>query len=174
VGLLSRHPAIARCLPGAECLGPTSDGKHSGKVSTKVGPFQASFEGEADVRYDDSGKTVALKGKGVDRKGASRDKMTMDCALVPVANTTEVTVNADVQLSGAIAQFGRSGLIAEVANVLVADFVRNAEQQLALIGDEEVAVGATAHRNAPKPISGGSLLLTVLKSWFRSLFGRAA
>jgi carbon monoxide dehydrogenase subunit G len=62
-------PDVAACLPGAEYLGAKEDGRHAGKVSAKVGPFQASFEGEADVRYDEAAKSVALEGKGVDRKG---------------------------------------------------------------------------------------------------------
>jgi uncharacterized protein len=38
-------PRVAGCLPGAEYVGSQEDGRHLGKVSAKVGPFQASFEG---------------------------------------------------------------------------------------------------------------------------------
>src|SRR6201999_3481138 len=123
-------PAIAACLPGAEYLGAKDDGSISGKVSAKVGPFQASFEGEAKGKYDEDAKKVEFDGKGVDRKGASRGKMSMLCTLVPEGNATRVDVTADVQLSGSIAQFGRTGLITEIANQLVAEFVRNAETEL--------------------------------------------
>ncbi|MBS7699695.1 MULTISPECIES: SRPBCC family protein [unclassified Chelatococcus] len=184
-------PGVARCLPGAEYLGPKEDGKHTGKVSSKIGPFQASFEGEADVVYDDIAKSVHVEGKGVDKKGASRGKMIMDCRLFAEGDKTKVVVDADVQLSGAIAQFGRTGIINEVANVLVADFVRNAEAELA----EGAAPGEAVHttREAPlaratgatsgaaatapaaaKPISGFGLILSVLKSWLASLFVRRA
>ncbi|MBN9022843.1 MAG: SRPBCC family protein, partial [Rhizobiales bacterium] len=117
-------PALAECLPGAEYLGPTDDGRHSGRLTSKIGPFQASFAGEAEVRYDEAARTIALDGKGVDKKGNSRGKMTMVCKVGSAPGGTAVTAESDVQLSGAIAQFGRTGIITEVANVLVADFVR--------------------------------------------------
>ena len=165
-------PSVARCLPGAEYLGTGEGGKHSGKVSAKVGPFQASFEGEADVRYDEASKTIAFEGKGVDRKGASRGKMTMDCVLAELPGATRITVAADVQLSGTIAQFGRTGLITEIANVLVADFVRNAEQELAArASPPDGASGPSeALPAAAMPIGGITLLLMSLKAWLRSLF----
>ncbi|MBS7707151.1 SRPBCC family protein [Chelatococcus asaccharovorans] len=183
-------PNVARCLPGAEYLGPKEGGKHTGKVSSKIGPFQASFEGEADVVYDDDAKSVHVEGKGVDKKGASRGKMIMDCRLFAEEDKTKVVVDADVQLSGAIAQFGRTGIITEVANVLIADFVRNAEAALAADNTADMAAAPTpasaqepetARGAAPssaqtvaKPISGFGLMVAVLKSWLASLFGRRA
>jgi uncharacterized protein len=180
-------PSVAACLPGAEYLGTKDDGSISGKVSAKVGPFQASFEGEAKVNYDEDAKKVAFEGKGVDRKGASRGKMSMLCALVPEGNATRVDVRADVQLSGTIAQFGRTGLIAEIANQLVGEFVKNVEAELgarsalAVAGDDAQA-DSPARSLAPSPPGSGavvplnttSLLVAALKGWFRSLFKKAA
>ena len=179
-------PKVASCLPGAEYLGEKGEGKHAGKVSSKIGPFSASFEGEADVSYNEADKIIHAEGKGVDKKGASRGKMVMDCRLEEVGTSTKVMVNADIQLSGTIAQFGRTGLLTEIANVLVADFVRNAEAQLvpAAASEPTSACGPSASTaSAPaapaaavhKPIGGVSLLLMALKSWLRNLFaGRAA
>jgi uncharacterized protein len=168
-------PDVAACLPGAEYLGAKGDGRHAGKVSAKVGPFQASFEGEANVRYDEAAKSVALEGKGVDRKGASRGKMTMACTLQQAGAGTSIIVDSDVQLSGSIAQFGRTGLITEIANALVADFVANAEAAMgaraapAAVGEVERAVN-----DAPvaRPIGGLVLLLTAFRGLFKSLFRR--
>jgi carbon monoxide dehydrogenase subunit G len=169
---------VAACLPGAEYIGPKDDGRHAGKVSAKVGPFQASFEGEADVRYDEAAKSVALEGKGVDRKGASRGKMTMVCALQESGAGTAIVVDSDVQLSGTIAQFGRTGLITEIANALVASFVTNAE---AAIGARGTAVASEpdvpASPSAPpaaKPIGAIALLMLALRGLFKSLFHRTA
>ena len=184
-------PALAECLPGAEYLGPTEDGKHSGKLTSKIGPFQASFAGEANVSYDEDARTISLDGKGVDKKGNSRGKMTMVCKVTPADGGTAVTAESDVQLSGAIAQFGRTGIITEVANVLVADFVRNVEARInaaaavapapAAAGDAAEASASpdpvapvTPSRSAPppsKPIGGFRLFFLALKGWFRSLFG---
>ncbi len=40
-------PAVARCMPGAELTEDKGDGLYAGKVKAKLGPFGASFEGEA-------------------------------------------------------------------------------------------------------------------------------
>jgi uncharacterized protein len=171
-------PKVAACLPGAEYIGAKEQGQHLGKVSAKVGPFQASFEGEADVRYDEQKKSVALEGKGVDRKGASRGKMMMSCALQSSGAATGIVVDSDIQLSGTIAQFGRTGLIAEVANVLVADFVHNAEAAMGSSHSSMPDADGDAKAEAPsttppvaKPISGFALLVMsirgVIRSWFK-------
>jgi uncharacterized protein len=171
-------PKVASCLPGAEYIGAKEQGQHLGKVSAKVGPFQASFEGQAAVRYDEEKKSVALDGKGVDRKGASRGKMMMSCALQPSGNATGIVVDSDIQLSGTIAQFGRTGLIAEVANVLVADFVHNAEAAMGSNRSSMPDADGDAVTEAPsataavaKPISGFALLVMsirgVIRSWFK-------
>lgn len=163
-------PKVAACLPGAEYLGPAGDNAHKGRVSVKVGPFQANFEGDAQVTYQEEAKAVRLDGKGVDRKGASRGRMVMDCRLTGQGAATRVDVEADVQLSGSIAQFGRTGLIKEVANVLTADFVRNAEAALAAeppAGPAPVPTVAEA-----RPIRGLALLLAALRAWIRRLFAR--
>lgn len=187
-------PALARCLPGAEYVGPRDDGRHAGKVSSKVGPFQTSFEGDADISYDEAIHAITLEGKGVDRKGNSRGKLAMTCRLETAgAASTRVAVDSDVQLSGAIAQFGRTGIIAEIANVLIADFVRNVEATIpsapasspasvASTPQDEAGAeaAATAPRTAPaplpvsKPVGGFRLVLLALKGWLRSRLGREA
>jgi uncharacterized protein len=173
-------PRVAGCLPGAEYVGSNEDGRHLGKVSARVGPFQASFEGEATVRYDDDTKSVALEGRGVDRKGASRGKMSMNCLLLPSGDLTGVVVDSDIQLSGTIAQFGRTGLITEVANALVADFVGNAEAELASVHsttpgvDSDVAAKPpAANTNAGRPLGGFALLRLLIKGLFRPWFRRS-
>lgn len=177
-------PSVAACLPGAEYLGTKEDGAINGKVSAKVGPFQASFEGEARVKYDDDAKKVEFEGKGVDRKGASRGKMSMVCDVVPEGNSTRVIVVANVQLSGSIAQFGRTGLLMEIANQLVGEFARNAESEIARRntpsslgvpgpGGASTAVLLIASP-APKPLSAASLLVAALKAWVGSFFKKTA
>jgi len=161
-------PQVAACLPGAEYLGAGENGRHLGKVSAKLGPFQASFEGEAELRYDEERKSVVLDGKGVDRKGASRGKMTMACTLQRSGAATAVVVDSDVQLSGSIAQFGRTGLITEIANVLISDFVSNAE---AVLQARHTATAAPRPA-AAQPIGSFALALAALRAWLKARFSR--
>lgn len=165
-------PTVAGCLPGAEYDGLGDDGKHNGKMSMKVGPFQTSFVGVADVTYDDATHEINLSGKGVDKKGSSRGKMSMVCTLEANGASTKASVDADVHLSGSIAQIGRTGIIEEIANLLVADFVRNVEAALAV--PESVDVNDENKKPSPMPasgsVSGFGLLMRALKAWVGSIF----
>ena len=162
-------PVVAACLPGAEYMGPKGEGRHGGRVSSKIGPFQASFEGEAAVAYDELAHSIFVDGKGLDRKGGSRGRMTMKCVLTPAGEATAIAVDSDVQLSGAIAQFGRTGIIAEIANAMVAEFVRNVETKI------PPAAGPTAvdpsPAAAPSPLSGWRLFVLAFRSALRRIVG---
>ncbi|MCL1598516.1 MAG: SRPBCC family protein [Actinomycetia bacterium] len=114
---------LARCLPGAELTSDNGDGTYDGRVSVKLGPISASFEGAATVSFDDSTHTVKIKGRGVDRSGGSQGQVVVDVRMVETGSgVTDVTIDAKVTLAGPIAQFGRTGLVNEVSRRLIDDF----------------------------------------------------
>jgi carbon monoxide dehydrogenase subunit G len=160
-------PAVARCLPGAELLEDKGDGVYRGKVKVKLGPFGANFEGEAKVTADPGMQSGHVEGKGVDRRGGSRTRMVMDYRLQPAGAGTEVSVDADVMLAGAIAQFGRTSLMEETANILVQDFVRALEAQLA--AGAEGAAAPPAEATPPPEIRASALGLRALWAWLKAL-----
>lgn len=174
-------PEIARCMPGAELIEDKGDGNYLGRVGIKLGPFNASFEGEAKVKVDAETHTGHVEGKGMDKRGGSRSKLVMDYSLSEGGGLTAVDIKADLQLSGPVAQFGRTGVITETANVLIAQFARNIEQKLApaeveTAEAEPVAKAEHEAKPAPAPanqISVGTLLGALISSFFRRLFGRA-
>jgi uncharacterized protein len=164
-------PAVARCMPGAELLEDKGDGLYAGKVKARLGPFGATFEGEAKVTADAAAHSGHVEGKGVDKRGGSRTRMMMDYRLQPAGDGTEVSVDADVTLAGAIAQVGRTGLIQETANILVQDFVAALERELAPAAQSapaEAPSPAAAKTDAPE-IRGGSLGLRALWAWLKSV-----
>ena len=182
-------PAVARCMPGAELTEDKGDGLYAGRVKARLGPFGASFEGEAKVTSDETQRCGHVEGKGVDKRGGSRTRMVMDYRLAEVAGGTEVSVDAGVTLTGAIAQFGRTSLMQETANILVRDFAGALEAQLAPGAATPAAeaqpepeppdVPAAAPRQAPGPaadavpgpreIRAGSVGLRGLWAWLKSL-----
>jgi len=167
-------PSVTLCLPGAEYLGQSEDGKHQGKISMSVGPFQSNFSGAAEVLYDDAGYIIKMSGKGVDKKGSSRGKMKMVCYLSDNGPLTTISVDVEIQLSGAIAQIGRTGIIKDIANVLVVDFVKNTETALNLNNNpsqSDQASVTTSSNATAAPISSFGLIIRSLKGWFRRLFG---
>lgn len=159
-------PAVTQCLPGMQYLGSRDHGQHAGRVTMKVGPFQATFDGEGQVAFNEAEHSAHIEGKGVDRKGGSRSKLVMDCRLVGEgADRARIYVDADVQLSGAIAQFGRTGLMLEVANLFVQEFAKTMEQRLA------AATPGAAEQVRPSELKGLRLFFSGLMAWIRKLFG---
>lgn len=159
-------PSVAECLPGAELTEDRGDGTYAGKVSVKLGPMAANFEGEATVTPDEAAKSGMIDGKGADRRGGSRGQVKVQYRLEEADGGTRVSIEADVTLSGAAAQFGRTGLISEMSNRLIGDFVSCVEGKLAAETPEEAAEVKAAD------VNGFTLFLESLIAWLKRLFGR--
>lgn len=159
-------PSVAQCLPGAELLGQSDDGSYEGKLSVKLGPMAASFEGKATVSPDPESRSAVIDGKGVDRSGGSRGQVKVSYRIVPEGTGSKVGIDADVTLSGPVAQFGRTGLINEMSKRLIGEFVQCLEGKL---GAETASEASTIEAGE---VQGISLFFASLWSWFTGLFGR--
>lgn len=164
--LFQNVPELASCLPGAELTEDKGDNTYAGKVSVKLGPMTAVFEGEAKVESDSASRSGSVKGKGVDRKGGSVGQVMVQYALEPFEGGTRVTVDADVILSGAAAQFGRTGLIKEMSRRLIGTFVECLEAKL------EAETAEEASKIQAAEVKGFSLFLKSLISWIGNIFKR--
>src|SRR5262249_10834213 len=105
--------------------------------------------------------------------GGSRSRLVLDYRLEDLGDSTRVKVDAEVTLSGPIAQFGRTGLIRETSNILVRDFVKNLETHLAATTPVAAPTPTAPAPPAPdpRPIRGFSLLLAPLWPGLRRLLG---
>ena len=162
-------PELALCLPGAEITEDRGDGSYAGKISAKLGPMTATFEGEASVESDSASRSGAVSGKGVDKSGGSVGQVKVQYSLEPMEGGTRVTVDADVLLSGAAAQFGRTGLIKEMSKRLIGEFVGCVEAKLAA-GTAEEAAEISADEVKGFGLFMLSLMSTIAK-FFKRLFG---
>lgn len=163
-------PAVAQCLPGAELTTDHGDGTYEGTLEAKLGPMTASFEGKATVTPDPANHSGHIEGQGADKRGGSRGQVKVDYRLIAVDSGTSVSVDADVILSGAAAQFGRTGLIKEMSNRLINDFVECLEAKLGAATAEE------AQEIAAAQVQGASLffssLWTAIVNFFKRLLSR--
>lgn len=158
-------PSVADCLPGAELAGQSEDGSYDGSLSVKLGPMTAAFEGKATITPDPGAKSALIEGKGVDKKGGSRGQVKVNYAIAEHAEGSQVNVDADVTLSGPVAQFGRTGLINEMSKRLIGDFVTCLEAKLTATTEE------AAEEIKADDVRGISLFFASLWSWFKGLFG---
>jgi uncharacterized protein len=162
-------PAVAACLPGAELVESKPDGVQRGKVKVNLGPFKATFEGEAKVTTDPTTRSGHVDGHGIDKRGGSHSRMALDYRLKEVGNSTQVDIDVDLTLSGPIAQFGRVGLVTEVANVLIGEFTSNLDGRLSQ-SPEPSRVNAAPRQ---KQLSAWSILVAVIRNRLKMLFGGA-
>ena len=98
---------------------------------------------------------------------------------------SSVEINADIKLSGALAQMGRTGIVRDVAAQITEQFAESLRATLAAETAEETAATVAASvagddANAPEPapppavpreIRGDALLLKILWRRIKALFG---
>jgi len=181
---------LVECLPGAALTGPVDGGEVPLRFDVRLGPVAAGFAGAGKVRFDEAARSGRFEGAAADRKTNSRVKGAADFSLAAHEGGTLVTVLVDYTLSGTLAQFGRAGIVRELATALTVQFAGNLEARLtaalpAMTGAAEplsppvtpvtpVAAPADARPAAARrpahvaPLSGGALLLQVLRArWAR-------
>ena len=127
-------PRIAPCLPGAELTEIVGDNQYKGTASVKLGPVKLSFAGEAELfDVDNDAHKAKMRAKGSDKKGRGTANADVVFALsASEGGGTRINVRADLTLAGTIAQYGRaSGLIDQMAQQIIAAFVKNLEAEMA-------------------------------------------
>ena len=149
--ILTDVERIAPCLPGAQLLEIEGD-TYRGVVKVKVGPIQAQFKGQANfIERDDIAHKVVLKGEGRDTTGKGNAAAIITAEMTAVdANSTSVTVNTDLSVTGKVAQFGR-GAMADLSDKLLAAFVVNLNS---LIAEQPATAAPASTEPAPAPTDG--------------------
>ena len=122
---------VTRCMPGARLTKPAVGGRAEGEVNVKLGPIVSAFQGTLDVTRDDDKFRGVVRGAGRDSKSSSsaRAIITYDVRALETAKS-QVDVSVRFLLSGALAQFSRSGLVKDVADHLTHVFAQNLEARL--------------------------------------------
>ena len=142
-------PRVAPCMPGAEITEVIDDRNVIGGAKVKVGPVNLRFAGTAEmVEIDEPNRTALMKAGGSDAKGRGNADADVRFTLTEAgSNKTAVEVHTSLNLTGSVAQYGRvSGLIDEIANQLLDEFVANLEVELG--GAKESAMAADINSTA--------------------------
>jgi len=137
-------PQVAACLPGAELTEDLGDETYGGTVGIRMGPVKLQFAGKAKIlERDDTARRMVIDAAGADQKGRGQAAMKITAHLVPAGSGTQVSLDQDLQLSGAAAQYGR-GMISDVTTVLMGQFATNMQQRIGAIERGESLDGVSA------------------------------
>lgn len=139
---------IAPCMPGATITEQLDDGRFRGEAQVQLGPVTLRFAGQAEfVERDEATRTVKLVASGRDQTGRGTADATITTKLVGQGEVTDVRLVTDLHLSGAVAQFGRQGIVNDVSSALVGQFADCLSQRL-------VGPTPTTGADAPSPAAG--------------------
>jgi len=111
---------VAQCVPGAELDQVIDQNNFKGRVKVKMGPVSLSFKGTLQViSRNQASHTVVMKGVGGEEKGKGQAEANVTAVLTSAGpNSTQVKITQDVNMSGAVAQYGR-GMMSDVTTVLM-------------------------------------------------------
>ncbi len=160
---------VVGCLPGAELIRVVEERVFHGRVTVKAGPIVVPYQGRVHLDERDEGaRVVRMTGEGKETAGAGSARMTMESRLAALPDgTTEVRVQADVDVAGRLVQLGR-GMIPEISRQLFQQFSDCVRRTL------EAAPGA-APPPAGGPVRAVPLVLKALwaavAGFLRRLFG---
>jgi uncharacterized protein len=123
-------PAVAGCIPGVRDLEIVGPDEFTCKLVQHVGSVKATFALRIHLQIDKGARTVVTSSAGQDRVLASSVKAVQTFGIAAHGDRTQVTINADVQITGRIATFGHR-IIAAKAEQVTVEAIRNVEELLA-------------------------------------------
>jgi carbon monoxide dehydrogenase subunit G len=146
--MLNDADVLRACIPGCDELEETADNAFTARVTTKVGPVKATFNGHVTLENINppQGYTITGEGKGGVAGFASGGA---DVHLAEDGAETVLTYTANAKVGGKLAQLG-SRLIDSTARKLAdqffAKFADMASGAPAAAGEEEGAIAGALHK----------------------------
>jgi len=105
---------MVKSVPGAELTEQLDERNFKGKISIKIGPVTAKFNGEAEfTKLEESDYELTMEGKGLDTSGKGGANMTMNIKLSTLEEGgTEMQSSMSLSITGKLAQFGARMIVA--------------------------------------------------------------
>ena len=162
---------VTACLPGASVVGTPTEDHVETKIRIKVGPIVAEFEGAADAVRDALSHSGLIQGSARDARSSSATRGEIHYALVEAkaGAATRVDVDVSYALTGALAQFGRSSIVQDIAQRMTAAFAQNLQARL---DQGDGGPGGRLPAQGPAvELNAGSLFFLVLWKRVKAFFG---
>lgn len=154
---LNDPEVLRQSIPGCESLEKVDDHNFKAKVTSRIGPITATFNGDVALSNLNPPHSYTLSGSGsAGAKGGA--KGSADVKLEPVDGGTKLTYDVDAEVSGKLAQLG-GRLIQSTAGVLAGQFFNRFSEVVA-------PTGAGAKTGLPVPlwaiVVGGGVLAAIV------------
>lgn len=173
--LLMDIERIVPCVPGAELTEVIDERTYKGKMVVRLGPVSLSFAGQAVFEEkDDDAHTARIKAQGTDSRGRGGAQASVTFAMEETESGARVLIHTDLQLSGAVAQYGRgAGMVADLAQHLIDQFADCLRTRLLGPQADDVKTGEAPPEAAPVQVGtlGLKVLWNALMRGLKRLFG---
>ena len=105
---------MVKSVPGAELTEQLDERNFKGKITIKIGPVTAKFNGEAEfTKLEEADYELTMEGKGLDTSGKGGANMTMNIKLSTLeGGGTEMQSSMSLSITGRLAQFGARMIVA--------------------------------------------------------------
>jgi uncharacterized protein len=165
--LLMDVPRIIPCMPGAKLDETVDDSHWKATMAVKLGPISLSFITDvAREEQDEAARRAKLSAKAREARGRGNAQATIESTLTPQNGGTRVDIVTDLQLAGAVAQYGR-GLVEDVSSQMVTKFADCLKAQLVASPEEAAAAVETTARPVGGLRLGFGALFRALGRMFR-------
>jgi carbon monoxide dehydrogenase subunit G len=160
-------PMLVSCLPGASLASAPGVEPLEFGLAVKLGPIAAKFAGQGGLTYGRD-YTGVLAGGGTDRGTGSRVKGSATFALEEKSGGTRVRLSIDYSLTGALAQFARSGIARELAAAITRQFAANLQVSLEARATGAASGAARPETAEPARLDVGASLWNALTTRIRA------
>lgn len=120
--LLNDVERIAPCVPGAFLQEQVGE-EYRGVVKVRFGSFSAEYAGKAFFESDEERRRIVIHATGDGVQGDAEARITATLEAVS-AVTTQVNVDALIEVGGRVAQIGQR-ILPDMSQVLTAQFAEN-------------------------------------------------
>ena len=121
---------VAPCLPGAAIQEEIGDGEYAGTMKVEIGPIAVGYKGT--VKFEETTQRdhrAVLQATGRETRGQGTASAAIVSTLREDGDGTRVNVEADLMLTGRVAQFGR-GIAQGVATEMLDEFAACLEREI--------------------------------------------
>jgi len=166
---------MVKSVPGAELTEQLDERNFKGKISIKIGPVTAKFNGEAEfTKLEESDYELTMEGKGIDTSGKGGANMTMNIKLSTLEEGgTEMQSSMSLSITGRLAQFGARMIVAvnnKMFDQWAKSFTELLNEQTSSKDSEEKSNNQQDNGNVaePTPVKALPLAWAAIKGLFGS------
>lgn len=152
---LSNLAELAPLLPGCDSIEPAAGGDYKVEAQVKVGPIKARLAGKLQVVEAREPEAMRLRIEGQDALTGSTVRAAISFGLAaPGPQTTDVTYEADVLISGRLGTIGQ-GIMRQTVATMLDEFVRRLNARIKGEPIDPAGLGALSMRAASRSLKTG-------------------